>query len=99
MLMRLLKRFLTEERPTLMDNDVRLLHSGRRDRLSKDVLAVLDETVELTAGNQGMKLALALSYGGRRELLRAAQAVARLAVEDLEQQALEVGGDLDVHRR
>lgn len=77
MLFRLLRRFLVEERDTLMDNNVKLLHSGRRERLAPDVLALLDETVALTAGNTGMKLSLAISYGARQELVDAVQGLAR----------------------
>ncbi|MGC6489539.1 MAG: polyprenyl diphosphate synthase [Planctomycetota bacterium] len=76
MLFRLLKRFLVQERDTLMDNDVRLLHSGRRERLAADVLDLLDETVALTAGNAGMQLSLAISYGARQELIDAMQKLA-----------------------
>ena len=71
------RRFLVDERGTLMDNDVRLLHSGRRARLAPDVLALLDETIALTAGNGGMQLSLAISYGGRQELVDGVQALAR----------------------
>lgn len=77
MLFKLLRRFLVDERGTLMDNDVRLLHSGRRARLAPDVLALLDETIALTAGNGGMQLSLAISYGGRQELVDGVQALAR----------------------
>jgi undecaprenyl diphosphate synthase len=77
LLMRLLKRFLVEERPTLMQNRIRLLHHGRRARLSADVLAVLDESVQMTAANDGMRLGLAISYGGRAEIADAARAIAR----------------------
>jgi undecaprenyl diphosphate synthase len=77
LLMRLLKRFLVEERPTLMENGIRMLHLGRRARLSADVLATMDETIQMTAGNDGMRLGLAISYGGRAELADAARALAR----------------------
>lgn len=73
----LLKRFLVEERPTLMKNRVRLLHSGRRERLGKDILRLLDETIAATAANDGMRLSLAISYGGRQELADAVQQIAR----------------------
>jgi undecaprenyl diphosphate synthase len=76
LLFKLLKRFLVEERDTLMRNRVRLLHSGRRERLAKDVLQLLDDTVALTAGNTGMKLSLAISYGGRQEIVDAMRAIA-----------------------
>lgn len=90
----LLERFLVEERDTLMQNRVRLLHSGRRARLSPKVLRLLDETVALTAANTGMRLSLAISYGGRQELLDAMQQLARrvqkgeLAPEAIDEAAL-----------
>src|SRR5262245_48536169 len=76
LLFKLLKRFLVDERPTLMQNRVRLLHAGRRERLAPDVLRVLDETIALTAANTGMRLALAISYGGRQEIVDAVRALA-----------------------
>ncbi len=76
LLFKLLKRFLVEERPTLMQNSVRLLHSGRTARLTKDVKQLLDETIAFTAANTGMRLSLAISYGGRQELVDAVQAIA-----------------------
>ena len=93
-LMKLLRRFLVDERATLMDNRVRLVHAGRRERLADDVLAILDETIELTAQNEGMVLCLALSYGGRREIADAARALAEqvasgaLRPEDVDEAAL-----------
>ncbi|HEX6810496.1 MAG TPA: polyprenyl diphosphate synthase [Planctomycetota bacterium] len=76
LLFKLLKRFLVEERPTLMKNGVRLLHSGRTARLSPDVKQLLDETIAMTAANTGMRLSLAISYGGRQELVDVMQAIA-----------------------
>jgi undecaprenyl diphosphate synthase len=77
LLFKLLKRFLTEELGTLNENRVRLLHSGRRARLAPDVQQLLDHTIAATAGNTGMRLSLAISYGGRQELVDAMQAIAR----------------------
>ena len=67
-LMRLLRRFLVAERPTLMKNGVRLIGIGRLDDLPGDALRELRATEELTARNDGMLLRLALSYGSRTEL-------------------------------
>jgi undecaprenyl diphosphate synthase len=75
-LMSMLRRFLADERDDLMDKGIRLLHAGRRDRLPADVLRELDETVRATADNEGMKLVLALSYGGRSELVDATRKIA-----------------------
>ena len=90
LLFKLLKKFLVAERGTLMDNNVRLLHSGRRDRLPVDVLGLLDETMRLTAANSGMRLGLAISYGGRQEIVDAVRSLAadvqdgRLVPEDID---------------
>ena len=75
-LMGLLKRFLVRERPTMMDNDVRLTAIGRLDDLPTGARRELDHSMELTAGNRGLNLCLALGYGGRDELIDAMRAIA-----------------------
>ena len=77
LLMRLLRRFLIGERGEIMDNGIRLEAIGRLDRLPADVRKELDRTRDMSAGNDGMVLNLALSYGGRQELVDAMQAIAR----------------------
>ena len=79
-LMGLLKRFLVGELPTLQQNGVRLTAIGRLDRLPADVRQVLDDTIAATAANPNTILSLALSYGGRDELVDAARALAAAAV-------------------
>ena len=76
-LMGLLKRFLVQERPKLMANNIRLLHAGRREKLPSAVLREMDQTIEMSSTNTGMRLCLAVSYGGRAELIDAIQKVAR----------------------
>ena len=76
-LMELLEQFLVEERPTLMDNGVRLRAIGRIDDLPAGPLARLRETEQLTANNDGMLLRLALSYGARAEIADALKRFAR----------------------
>jgi len=80
-LMRLLRRFLIDERPTLMKNGVRLKTIGRIDNLPPEARRVLRETEELTAGNTGMVLRLALSYGARAELADAMKALSKDVLE------------------
>jgi undecaprenyl diphosphate synthase len=75
-LMSLLRRFLVDERPTLMDNGVRLRAIGRLEALPPTALRELRATEELTAANRGMLLRLALSYGSRTELADALKQVA-----------------------
>jgi undecaprenyl diphosphate synthase len=80
-LMRLLERFLIEERPELMENSVKLEVIGCPEDLPRNVQAVLAETMRLTGHNKGLRLVLALSYGSRDEILRAARRAAALAAE------------------
>jgi undecaprenyl diphosphate synthase len=75
-LMSLLKRFLVEELPTLMENGVRLRAIGRLDDLPSGALKELRRTEQRTAANEGMLLRLALSYGGRTEIADAVRQVA-----------------------
>jgi undecaprenyl diphosphate synthase len=78
-LMDLYIEYLIAERPTMMENNVRFTQVGRREGLSDHVLAELDRTVEMTAQNTGLILALALNYGSRAEITDAAKALARKA--------------------
>jgi undecaprenyl diphosphate synthase len=76
LLMKLLCRFLVKERDTMMRNNVRLLHAGRTDKLPEHVLETLRESMDLTANNTGLRLCLAISYGGRSELVDAMRRIA-----------------------
>jgi undecaprenyl diphosphate synthase len=70
-LMRLLREYLRRELPTIHQNNIRLLVIGRPDQLPDAVRADVERAMEQTAGNSGMKLAVALNYGGRAELVDA----------------------------
>ena len=78
-LMRLLPRYLINERPTMMQNRIRFRAVGRLHQLPKTALREIRKTEEMTADNTGMTLCLALSYGGRAEITDAARAVAEKA--------------------
>jgi undecaprenyl diphosphate synthase len=75
-LMDLYVRYLIAERDTIMDNDVRFLHVGRREGLPAGVLAEMDRTVEMSCGNTGLRLCLALNYGSRGEIVEAVRGIA-----------------------
>lgn len=76
--MHLYARYLADMRPLFMRNNVKLVHLGRAHELPAKVRNALGETIEMTAENTGMTLALALNYGSRNEIL---DATARLARE------------------
>jgi len=74
-LMQLCVDYLVKERPTMMENNVRLVHVGRREGLSQQVLDTLDETIRYTSGNTGLALCLALNYGSRTEMVDAVRRI------------------------
>lgn len=76
-LMQLYSQYLVGIRPKLMKNSVKLVHLGRLAGLPDGVKTELVKTIQLTAGNTGMKLALALNYGGRAEIVDAARKIAQ----------------------
>ncbi len=75
-LMRLLKRFISSERDLLKKKGIRLRVLGQKYRLPDDVNRELDITLDETKHNQDMVLNLALSYGGREEIVQAVKKIA-----------------------
>ena len=75
-LMQLLHDFLIEERAEILDNGIRLEALGDLERLPALVREPLEELRAVSRGNSGMVLTLALSYGGRESIARAARAAA-----------------------
>ncbi len=78
-LMALLARFLIEERREILDNNIRLNAVGQVERLPLAVRVALKEMVVASRHNTAMTLTLALSYGGRAEIVDAARALAKKA--------------------
>src|SRR6201991_1185312 len=64
-LMHLLEQYMIEERTTIMENDIRVSVIGRRDDIPQPTLDEMDKTIAMTAANPGMRLCLAINYGGR----------------------------------
>jgi undecaprenyl diphosphate synthase len=74
-LMRLLRQYLRKELPVIHRHNIRLLVIGRSEQLPQAVQKDLRHAVELTGNNSGMKLVVALNYGGRAELVDAFNAI------------------------
>ncbi|MBM3333867.1 isoprenyl transferase [Candidatus Sumerlaeota bacterium] len=72
-LMRLLERFLYDRLDEMQENNVKLAVSGELDRVPGYVHRALDHTLGATAKNTGLVVNLALSYGGRTEIIEAAR--------------------------
>ena len=75
-LMRLLDQTLREQADEMDENNIRLNAIGRIDLLPKYVRSRLDLTSRRLRGNDGLRLNLALSYGGRTEILDAVRKAA-----------------------
>src|SRR3546814_14476423 len=74
--MGLMKRFIRSDLDEFADNDVKLKVIGDWRALAPDVVKLIDNALDRTAGNKRTTLAVALNYGAQDELVRAARAAA-----------------------
>ena len=108
-LLGLLVEYLASEMEELKRSDIKLLAFGNLQRLPMSVRMVLETTLAATANHKTMKLGLCLSYGGREEIVQAAQRLAvrvakgQLKPEQIDEAAIEaelwtapLGGPLDL---
>lgn len=93
-LMGLLRNYLLSELNTMLKNDIQLCCLGQKERLPKDVQQVLEATIRDTNSCQSMTLNLALSYGGRSEVVGAVRRIAEqcslgtMDLEDISEQTI-----------
>src|SRR5207248_6651588 len=89
-LMDLLRDYLHRERPEIMDNAIRLHAIGELDRLPPRVREPLEELRRDSAHHREMVLTLALSYGGREEIVAMVRRFAqeRVAPADIDPKAV-----------
>ncbi len=81
-LMRLLRRYLKQEVPTLNRNNIRLEYIGRQQELPVEVKERMAWAREATARNTGMTLTLALNYSARLELVDAFKSILTAASQN-----------------
>jgi undecaprenyl diphosphate synthase len=93
-LMGLLRHYLRSEIAELHRHGVRLRIIGERDRLAGDIAGMIRNAEILTCDNDRMNLTIALSYGGRAEIVAAARAIAakvmtgKLALDHIDEAAV-----------
>ena len=80
-LMKLLSRYISRERKSLLKNNVHFRCIGQMEKLPTAVQETVKETMRVTKENTGMVLTLALSYGGRQEITQAVRDIAKLACQ------------------
>ena len=78
-LMGLLRHYLLAEIAELHRNGIRLKVIGQRDRLAPDIVQLIERAETLTQANTAITLTMALSYGGRDEIVAAVRAIAAQA--------------------
>ncbi len=77
LLMDLFLRALNSEVGKLSENNVQIRFIGDRSAFKPRLQTEMDNAEALTANNQGLKLAIAVNYGGRWDIVNAAKAIAR----------------------
>jgi undecaprenyl diphosphate synthase len=75
-LLRLLGRKINQETQAFHQENIRLIHLGRLDRLSRKLREKVKAAVELTKNNTGLTLCLAFDYGGRDEIVQTTRRIA-----------------------
>jgi undecaprenyl diphosphate synthase len=75
-LMQMYVDYLRQERPTMMENNIRFKQIGRLENLPDLVMEEVNQTLAETAGNDGLQLNLALNYGSRAEITDAMRTIA-----------------------
>lgn len=94
-LMQMYVDYLRQERVTMMENNIRFKQIGRLDHLPEQVLDEVNITLEETAKNNGLTLALALNYGSRAEITDAVRSIAtkvragEMAPDDIDEATIE----------
>lgn len=78
-LFQLLENFIDKEFKIFHDKRIRLHIIGERDKIQKDLLAKVESAEKATEGYDNLILNIALSYGGRQEILNAARILAEAA--------------------
>jgi undecaprenyl diphosphate synthase len=71
-LMFLIRQYLKKEYDFYRANGIRIVHSGDVSRLPEDIRRDLESVIQDTAAFKGLTLNLAINYGGKDEILRAA---------------------------
>jgi len=85
-LMQLLKTLLIKEVDELKRQGVRIRAIGRLGNLGKEVLEALNYAIEKTKDNRDLNLYLALSYGGRQEIVDAVNNILRLGIKEVDEE-------------
>lgn len=94
-LMKLLQNYLSTSIKTSMKNNMRIRVIGDTEKLSEEIKKSIRELEEASKNNTGLKFQVAINYGSRDEILRAAKALAldvkenKTAIDHIDEETLE----------
>jgi undecaprenyl diphosphate synthase len=83
-LFKLMAQSIKKESMELHRSNVRIRHLGRKEGLGENVIKDINDVIELTKGNTGLNLTIALNYGGRQEIVDALQSIIKTGLEPKE---------------
>ena len=89
-LMKLMMKSMIEEFKTLMENDVRFVVLGNRERLGEELCKAIDKLMADTAANSRLTLIVFLSYSGKWDIMQAMKKAAReLSADEFQSMKME----------
>ncbi|MFP4078263.1 MAG: polyprenyl diphosphate synthase [Candidatus Izemoplasmataceae bacterium] len=94
-LMKLPKRLEEEYKDDFKDESIRVVFSGRRDRVGEDNRKFMEESEEKTKDRDGLIVNICFDYGGKSELTEATKAIAKkvkdgeLSLEDITENTID----------
>ncbi len=80
-LMKLLRQYLHSETVDLHKNNAKLSVIGDRSAFDDDIVKLIENAEELTRNNDAIHVIIALNYGGRADIVQAAQKIVNQALE------------------
>lgn len=81
-LMKLLRKKVVQERKNMIKNNIKLICIGDRSKIPKNLMDEIKFVENKTKDNDGLTLVIALSYGGRQEILEACKNICREVMSD-----------------
>ncbi|MFA9399561.1 MAG: polyprenyl diphosphate synthase [Acidobacteriota bacterium] len=84
-LMRMFSERIVSETPELHEEGVRMRFIGRKEGIAPDLIERMEQSEQLTAGNEAISFFIAFNYGGRAEIIDAAREFSGTTEEEFRQ--------------
>ncbi|QWK19292.1 MAG: di-trans,poly-cis-decaprenylcistransferase [Hydrogenobacter thermophilus] len=91
----LFESYLKEKKDELISRNIRLKFIGRRDRLPKELVMLMEQVEEDSKECNGITVCMALDYGGRNDIVRAINKVLKAGLKSVDETTFSSFLDLD----